>query len=139
MSLKKRILKLIFGERRKHPRYRVYETLYLDYECPKKNQKGSGEGLNVSLTGLRFASDKPLEKDDKLILKLRFSVNYSKERHLKIPAKVIRCGKTRLQKRYRIACQFLDLPYATMTELAKFIAWLIEVEEKYLFFRYRKE
>lgn len=129
----------IFQSPDRYERVRTFETLYVDYRDPATGNTGSGEGLDICPQSIRFASFGVFKKNAPLELNLRFSYKYTETRTLTLKGNVIECKRLRKQRRHRTVCVFEQplLP-EDQAEIRNLIAWLGEVKEKYLFFRYGK-
>ena len=123
-------------ERRNGTRARIFEALYLDYKSDNPPIKGTAEGGDISLGGVRFASDKKIPKGTRLELTLRFAAGSTTTESLKVFAQVVRCERPFGHKHYQVGCRFDVLDENPRNAIITFVLWLKERNEKYLFFRY---
>ncbi|MCM8774864.1 MAG: PilZ domain-containing protein [Candidatus Omnitrophica bacterium] len=134
------IIKKIFSrtEAKGHRAYRLYESLYVDYQVVGRKQNGHGEGLDISESAIRFASEEPLRKGDLVDLELCYQAHHKEPKRLKVSGRVEKCYRKRKQHRYRTVCRFIGgIDEQFLRELRAFIEWLVSVKE-HLHFRYGK-
>ena len=126
------------NERRKAPRARIFEDLYVDFQSRNTPHpvKGTGEGRDLSTIGIQFFGDKKFNVGAELDLILRISPGVLPVDKLFVRARVVRCHKGFREKQCRIACDFQNVDETTLKHISTFVAWLKQREEKYLFFRY---
>ena len=136
LGLKIKLLKFPKRERRKWQRTRVYETLYLDYRSDYPPVKGSAEGRDISLGGVRFVTQYKIPKGTPVQLTLRFASSPTTTKSLSVRARILRCSKKFGQKRYRVGCEFLKLDETSYSEIETFVKWVKEQQDKYLHYRY---
>lgn len=135
-GLEIRIPKLSRMDRRHGERCRTYETLYVDYSKPFEPGNGTAEGVDISMSGVRFACPVKIPKGTLLRLFLRCSTQNSNNKLIPLVARVIRCYRKPQQKRYRIACAFDKLDPSSHQDILAYLSWLKETNQKYLFYRY---
>ena len=123
-------------ERRNEERARIFEALYLDYESDNPPVQGTTEGRDISLGGVRFASDKKIPKGTRVELTLRFAAGSTTTESLNVSAQVVRCERPFGHKHFQVGCRFDVLDENPRTAIVTFVLWLKEHNEKYLFFRY---
>lgn len=126
------------GERRRAPRYLVYEALYVSVKLRGRSSFDQGEALDISQTGIRLISNHKFPKGALLDMELRFTPGSTPQSSISVQASVVRCYKKAIwEKCYRMGCQFEALDPTAQEIIRVFISWLKEREEKYLFFRYQ--
>ena len=123
-------------EKRGTERVRTRESLYVDYFSPELGKRGTGEGKDISETGVRFVSADQFCRGVILELSVRIPAGIAQKDILSVKAKVVRSYRIFRQKRYRVACAFLDLDEPTRKDLQTFVAWLKYQKDHYLFFRW---
>lgn len=121
-------------ERRRSPRFHIYESLAMTLFSD--GGKEAVEAVDLSRTGIRFASQKNFSPAQILNAELKFHANFAETQHLKVQLQVVRSVRRRKQTRYRTACVFVDLDLSGDQKLAQFIDWLKETNTKYLHNRY---
>ena len=128
--------KIFRREKREAPRLRIFLTLYLDYKSEAPPVQGSSEARDISMSGLRFNSEKKLPKGTLVTLTLRFAGGSTTVNSLSARARVVRCFRPWGHKHYQIGCEFDRLEESTREEIEVFINWLKDRNEKYIHFRY---
>jgi len=113
-------------ERRNGERIPTHETLYLDYRSRFYFylKQGVGKGEDLSISGIRFASDTPFPVGTPLVLTLHFYPGYQFAKSLQVQGHVVRCYRNPDQQHYRIACAFENVETFSAVELQAFISWL---------------
>lgn len=111
-------------ERRRAPRFSIGETLDVYFWAETDVRYGDGELKDISDGGLRFVSEAELPIGSTLELKIHLPRAFRVKESLSLKAKVVRCYKLKGQMRYRIGCQFVDLPAETAAKLQEFLAWM---------------
>ena len=131
-----KVPKFLRPDRRKAERARIFEDLYVDYKSMNPPRKGTGEGRDISASGLHFFSDDKLPPGTSLELKLRLSPGVLPLDQIFARGTVLRSTKGSREKQYRVASHFEGLHQATRSQIETFVVWLKQREQKYLFFRY---
>jgi hypothetical protein len=127
MKLFGREIKLSIGmrrERRKAERVPLHETLYLDYQNSFRQIHGSGEGKNLSLAGILFATSSPVPVGSFLELVLHLYPAFATSAPIRLQSRVVRSFQTSTQEHYRIACAFDPLEKHLTSTIESFIEWL---------------
>jgi hypothetical protein len=137
LGIEIRLPKTSKRERRGAERVGTFEALYLDYKGSKHSVSGSGEGKDLSISGIRFASSRSFSKGDRLSLQLRFTPGSVRPEVLEVQARVVRCYRPTRSGRYRVGCNFENLSEAALKTLQDVMLWLKQREKKYLFFRWK--
>lgn len=134
-----KLLNLFKRDKRREPRARIFEDLYVDFQSTRSTPpiRGTGEGRDISLTGVQFFSDKKFHAETPLDLVLRFPPGVLAIDRIAIHARVVRCHKGFRERQCRIACAFEKIDPESRKQLAALLSWLKEREKKYLFFRYQ--
>ncbi len=109
MKLFGREIKLSIGfrrERRRAERIALHETLYLDYQNSFRQIRGSGEGKNLSLAGILFATSSALPVGSFLELVLHLYPAFTPSAPIRLQGRVVRSFQTSAQEHHRIAFEF---------------------------------
>lgn len=135
-------LRAIFGKffrgADRYDRIRTFESLYVGFHDPRTGGKGEGEGLDISIESVRFASFTKLPKETELELSLRFCYEFTETRTVNVKARVLKCYKLRNQRRHRTVCEFTEVKSSDVKEIENLVTWLAKAKEKYAGFRYGK-
>ncbi len=119
-------------ERRKAERFSLHDTLYLDYKSPLLGFiSGSGEGKDISTSGIRFASDSILPEGTLLDLTLHLYPVYSHAKTICLRGCVVRCYRDPHQHHYRVGCAFNHPDEAGYHQLKSFTSWLKNGNDRY--------
>jgi hypothetical protein len=93
----------------------------VDYRSPIHLTSGSGEGRDISATGIRFACYSHYPIGTPLAMNLRFLSGNLNETTVQVHGYVVRCYRRPIQRRYRVACAFNRLNEFSEQELREFV------------------
>ncbi len=119
-------------ERRREYRYPAEDEFIIEFAGREKEIPGSkdsksryvGASRDISLHGLRFVTTYKLRKKEMILLNFRFPHEFPGEKHLSLPALVVRVYRHDGMARYRIGCALkYDNPRIEET-IRQFIHWL---------------
>ena len=111
-------------ERRISQRIDPEDICLVEFSKPGQIQRKLGELKDVSLNGIRFASNVRLDKNQPLQIYLYFPKNFPGTRWLSIKATVIRMSKPSGRERYRIGCHLHHENETTRERIRQFMFWL---------------
>jgi hypothetical protein len=111
------------NEKRKAPRIAASALIHVCFLEGADETTGDGDILDLSATGMRFASDRLLTRGTPLTLKLHFPRPFERT-PLTIRANVVRCWTPFAGQLRQIACSFDDPDEASVRKLMQFIDWL---------------
>ncbi len=113
-------------EKRSEPRF---QNKYFMIEFKKKGllhailDPQTGEGRDISINGIRFATTSSLKKGDRLEARILFMPQFPGDKEIMVTATVVRVYRPEGTKRNRIGCSLGHLSTATKHVIQEFIAW----------------
>ena len=87
-------------------------------------QKGCGNGRDLSLQGMRFATPVSLKKGEPLEVFIYFPRRFPDVAKIKLSAEVVRVYKPKGASRYRVGCRLVHLDISTRDMIRNFMEWL---------------
>lgn len=112
------------GERRGERRLSVKEAFAVEFtKGTFLKRKGSGQGEDLSPSGIRFSSTVAPRKGEKLKLTVYLAPEFPGEKSLNVHAEVVRCKKKPGDDHYEIGCRLQAPDFPTRETLRQFMWW----------------